>query len=123
MSFRETYLESRARYLAAYNGEQADRYDNWVKRLTREDHLACLADLQTCVEFNDGMAVLDAGAGTGALCLSLTLIPGLTITALEPCEAMLASLRSKPELKNVTTVSGFCDHSSDNSLFDAATFG
>lgn len=122
MSFRESFLESRARYLATYNDEEALRYDGWVTQMTDEDHLACLTDLQMWVEFREGMSVLDAGAGTGALSLTLTFVPGLNLTALEPCEAMLNLLRRKRQLRHVKHVKGFCDHVSDRPLFPTASF-
>jgi len=122
MSFRETHMEFRDRFLSACSGEEAQRYDKWIQQLTHEDHRACLTDMQTCIEFTEGMAVLDAGAGTGALSLALTLIPELRLPALAPCDAMLALLCSRPELANINAVSGFCDHPGDQSLFPAETF-
>ena len=64
----------------------------------------------------------DAGSGTGALCLALVRIPGLRITALEPCSAMSDLLVSKPELARIATVSGFCDCDDDKSNFPADSF-
>ena len=80
---------------------------------------ACVADLRRCIQFRNDMDVLDAGSGTGALCLALVRIPGLRITALEPCSAMSDLLVSKPELAQITTVSGFCDCDDDKSNFAA----
>ena len=122
MSFRENHSESRDRYLAAYNAEEAIKYDGWVSALTEQDHDACLQDINRCVQFSEGMSVLDAGAGTGALCLTLSRVPGLRITALEPCPAMIDKLREKPQLSNVTTALGFCDHADDQSHFAAGEF-
>ena len=99
MSYRGTQQESRERYLANYNADGAREYDEWVATMTAIDHEACIADLQCGITLYDGMRVLDAGSGTGALCLALVQIPGLHITALEPCASMLDLLESKPELE------------------------
>ncbi|HMO93844.1 MAG TPA: class I SAM-dependent methyltransferase [Pirellulaceae bacterium] len=90
--------------------------------MTSDDHDACVADLKRCVKFRADMSVLDAGSGTGALCLSLIRIPGLRITALEPCQAMSDLLKMKPGLGQITTVCGFCDHAEDRKHFDANSF-
>jgi SAM-dependent methyltransferase len=68
------------------------------------------------------MTVLDAGAGTGVLCMMLSLVPGLQLTALEPCGEMLDRLRSKPEIAGINVHQGFCDHLTDRSHFPAGTF-
>ena len=105
-----------------YDDEQAAKYNTWVDALLDADHDACVADLSRCVQFSDNMSVLDAGSGTGALCLTLVRIPGLNITALEPSLPMIDLLNAKPELTRVTTVQGFCDHADDASLFSPETF-
>ena len=74
------------------------------------------------VAFCDGMNILDAGSGTGGLCLALARIAGLCITALEPCPAMSDLLKSKSELEGVSVIDGFCDHLDDRSHFDAEEF-
>lgn len=122
MTFRGTQQESRRRYLATYDAEEASKYDSWVSAMAPSDHDACIADLNHCVHFRDGMHVLDAGSGTGALCLALVRIPGLRITALEPCAAMSDLLVSKPGLEQVETVRGFCDHVDDESHFSPHSF-
>lgn len=122
MTYRGTQQQSRERYLASYNHAGAAEYDSWVKSLSDSDHDACVADIKTCVQLRDEMEVLDAGAGTGALCLALVRLPGLSITALEPCSAMSDLLVSKPELNRVSIVSGFCDHIEDESHFLPASF-
>ena len=122
MTYRETQQESRERYLATYNAEEATKYDAWISEMTSIDHEACIADLKRCIAFRDGMDVLDAGSGTGALCLALVRIPGLRITALEPCSAMIDRLVSKRELQQVAVVQGFCDHADDESLFELGSF-
>ena len=122
MTFRCTQQESRERYLATYDAEGASIYDAWVAGMTAADHDACVADLKRCIAFSGNMAILDAGSGTGALCLALVRISGLHITALEPCKTMNALLESKPELRCVTTVQGFCDHADDSAHFDAESF-
>ena len=122
MSYRSTQQESRNRYLATYDDEEASKYDAWVTKMTAADHDACIADLKHCVTFSENMDVLDAGSGTGALCLSLIRICALHITALEPCEAMAALLKSKRELNGVARVRGFCDHADDQSHFGVNMF-
>jgi SAM-dependent methyltransferase len=122
MPYRCTQQESRLRYLATYDSEEALKYDAWVCAMTSADHDACEADLKQHVTFSDEMRVLDAGSGTGALCLALIRWPGLRITALEPADAMDGLLHSKAELKGVSSVRGFCDHSDDRSHFAAGTF-
>ena len=101
---------------------EVDRYDASVGRLSRQDEDAYLADLSGVLLFRQGTSVLDAGAGTGVLCGILSRLPGLAITAMEPVPAMLAKLRSKPELQGVVTVEGFCDNIDDRHHFHAAQF-
>ncbi len=122
MTYRGTQQESRERYLASYDADEASKYDAWVNAMTSADHDACVADLHRCIAFRDDMDVLDAGSGTGALCLSLARIPGLRITALEPCSTMSDLLISKPELELVAIVRGFCDHVDDESHFGPDSF-
>jgi SAM-dependent methyltransferase len=122
MTYRGTQQDSRERYLATYDTEEASRYDAWVNAMAPADHDACIADLKRCITFSDNMAVLDAGSGTGALCLALVRVSGLRITALEPCIAMSELLELKPELQSVSIVRGFCDHADDESHFDAESF-
>jgi SAM-dependent methyltransferase len=105
-----------------YDIDKATQYNVGVDVMGDADHLACVADLQQCVHFTNTMAVLDAGSGTGALCLALVRIPGLKITALEPSLPMIDLLKTRPELHHVNTVQGFCDHAEDESLFVPETF-
>ncbi|MBS0206182.1 MAG: class I SAM-dependent methyltransferase [Planctomycetes bacterium] len=120
MTWRGTQSASRERYLAKYDLEEVERFDGWIRQLTDDDNRACLSDIG--FTFRPRMTVLDVGAGTGAMCQSLSLIPDLTITALEPSPAMLAKLRSKPELRIAKVVEGFCDSVQDRQLFDANSF-
>jgi SAM-dependent methyltransferase len=87
-----------------------------------DDHQACVEDIGHHLPLTDGMSVLDAGAGTGALCLALTQIPGLQINALEPSRAMGKLLSAKPSLSDISVVEGFCDHANDRDLFSADSF-
>lgn len=121
MSFRASQSTLRERYLAMYAYDEALKYNAWVDSMSDADHEACVVDLSQCVKFSDRMAVLDAGSGTGALCLALVRIPGLEITALEPSAPMIELLRSRKVLSGVNTVQGFCDHSKDVTLFPAGT--
>ena len=122
MNWRGSQAESRRRYLTKFDAAEAARYDSVVGRLPPEDEAAYVADLARIVELPPGAAVLDAGAGSGALTLILARLPGLSLTALEPAPAMLARLRARPELRGVTTVQGFCDAGADRSLFTAGAF-
>ena len=122
MTYRGTQQESRQRYLAAYDADGAAKYDSWVRSMDSSDHEACVADLKNCVQIEGELDVLDAGSGTGALCLALVRIPELRITALEPCEAMNELLVCKPELHSVSTVCGFCDSEDDKHHFRPDSF-
>jgi SAM-dependent methyltransferase len=105
-----------------YDIEEASKYNTWVDAMHDADHDACISDLKRCVKFSDNMAVLDAGSGTGALSMALVRIPGLNVTALEPCTPMIDLLKAKPALSGVKIVQGFCDHEDDVSLFGSETF-
>jgi SAM-dependent methyltransferase len=122
MDWRGRQGDSRDGYLAKFDVAEVDRYDASVGRLSRQDEDAYLADLSGVLQFREGTSVLDAGAGAGALCGILSRLPGLAITAMEPVPAMLAKLRSKPELQGVVTVEGFCDNIGDRRHFHAGQF-
>jgi SAM-dependent methyltransferase len=122
MEWRGSQADSRNRYRARFDAAEADRYDASVGRLSRPDEDAYLADLQRVVRFRPGMTILDAGAGTGALCSILARLPGLSITALEPAPAMLAKLVARMELGEVTAIGGFCDAIGDRQQFREAQF-
>ncbi len=122
LSFRDTQSNLRERYLEMNSVEEAAKYNVWIDAMVTADHEACVADLQRHVRFSDKMTVLDAGSGSGALCLALVRIPGLEVTALEPAAPMIDLLRARPELSGVNTVQGFCDHPDDGALFKAGTF-
>ena len=122
MSFRESQSSSRARYLENYDDHGAAEYDRWVTALTSADHDACIEDLSRAVQFTPGMSVLDSGAGTGALTLTLNRIGGLQITALEPSVSMGNLLSVKPGLSDIPIVNEFCDHPNDRAVFPPGTF-
>jgi SAM-dependent methyltransferase len=122
MKWRGSQAASRNRYLAKYDEAEAEQYESWVGHLTPEDEDAYLSDLNHVFSFRDGMAVLDAGAGTGTFCMLLSRIAGLSITALEPAPAMLAILKNKAGLKGVATVEGFCDSNDDRCCFNQGQF-
>ena len=94
-TWRVTQSESRSRYLEKFDQSEVDAYESWILQLTDEDDEACLRDISQHVQFHEGMSVLDVGAGTGALSKTLSRVPGLTITVLEPSPLMLARLSSK----------------------------
>ncbi len=122
MDWRTGQDDFRRRYLARCDAAEVARYEALVGRLTREDEDAHLADLAAVLDLREGMTVLDAGAGAGALCGVLLRVPGLRITALEPAPAMLAALRAKSGLAAVTAVEGFCDAAADRRHFGAGQF-
>jgi RimJ/RimL family protein N-acetyltransferase/SAM-dependent methyltransferase len=126
----ETPAWSEAR--AAAQGRHAARYDESEARsyagqpglgtLSEDEQDAHLADILRVCPLQEGMRVLDVGAGTGALTGILMRAPGLALTALEPSPAMLAHLRGRPELSRVTVVAGHCDDAGDVDRFDASSF-
>jgi ubiquinone/menaquinone biosynthesis C-methylase UbiE len=122
MNWRGTQADSRLRYLAKFDAAEAERYDAMLGNPVPVEQDAYLADLATVVNLRAGQRVLDAGAGTGALSLILSRVPGLAITALEPAPEMLALLRSKPALREIATAAGFCDAPADRQLFEAGAF-
>jgi SAM-dependent methyltransferase len=123
MNWRITQAESRKRYLAKFDDAEVDRYDALCGTLTRQDHEAYLADLTEMLQFREGMSILDAGAGTGALCQILMHLPERPrMTALEPAPAMLGRLRNKADLRDVDTVEGFCDAVEDRRHFQPGQF-
>jgi aminoglycoside 6'-N-acetyltransferase len=115
---------ARGRHAARFDEAEARAYhaSPGLGRLGPEEQDACLADLRGVIELRAGMAVLDVGAGTGALCSALVRVPGIELTALEPSPAMLAILRGLPELATVATVQGSCDEPRDATLFGEARF-
>jgi len=122
MSWRRTQADLRRRTLKNFDSEGADGYDALVGSLSVEDEAAYLTDLSRVFSFQSGMRVLDAGAGTGALCKVLSRAEGLRITALEPAPAMIDRFRAKSELSHVRVVEGFCDAIEDRAHFGAAQF-
>lgn len=122
MSWRGSQATSRERYRDKYDAAEVERYDSLVGQLSREDEDAYLSDMNRVVSFASGMQVLDAGAGTGTFCQLLSRLPGLSMTALEPAPAMLAKLKSKPELSGVRAIEGFCDAIEDRGLFRQGEF-
>lgn len=121
MAWRIKQNESRERYLAKYDTDEVEQYDSWIRSLSTDDDLACLRDIQNAFTFREGMSVLDVGAGTGAMCKVLLNVPGISLTAMEPAPAMLAKLKSKPELRQIETLAGFCDSEQDRTLIPPAS--
>lgn len=121
-AWRIDRAQSRARYLAKFDAAGAADYHAAVGTLGPEDEEAYQADLERLLPLAAGAVVLDAGAGTGALTLVLTRLPGVTVTALEPAPEMLAILRGHPRLRGVTAVEGFCDAAEDRPHFPQGRF-
>ena len=117
MSYRLSQSEFRAKHLASYDAAAVEQYEAWTQQIGEADELAVLADIAQVFALEAGMSVLDAGAGTGAMCRILTRIGGLELTAIEPSSLMLERLINKPELGSVRTCQGFCDSPEDQSVF------
>ena len=122
MSWRESPESYRQRLLQTYDQAGVEQYESWTSQLSATDDQACLADLEPEFRFEDGMRVLDAGAGTGAMCRILLSAAELELTALEPCPAMIDVLGAKRELNGVRVVQGFCDAPSDRKHFAESSF-
>ena len=124
MDWQITRTLARRRHAARYDDIEARGYhaQPGLGTLRPEEEEAYLADIRRVWELRPGAAVLDAGAGTGALCRILSRQCGLSLTALEPSPAMLALLRSQRELERVTAVAGFCDGAEDSRLFAEGSF-
>ena len=122
MSWRGSQSACRDRYRSKYDAAEADRYDSSVGFLDPEDQDAYMSDLNEVFTFRPGMHVLDAGAGTGTLCVLLSSVEGLSLTALEPAPAMLAKLESKTGLNETRATEGFCDSFEDRSHFRENVF-
>jgi aminoglycoside 6'-N-acetyltransferase len=115
---------ARGRHAARYDTAEALGYQSTpgLGELGPAEVDAYVHDLRTVIDLSPGHAVLDAGAGTGALCDVLLRWPGVALTALEPSAAMLALLRARPGLTDVATVHGSCDAEHDATLFEPARF-
>lgn len=122
MSWRGTQSASRERLLSLFDDAEVDAYDAVVGCVSDSDLDAWVADIRRVVPFHRGQSVLDAGAGTGALCQILTRIEGLAITALEPVPAMRTRFRNRSEFQHIDLVNGFCDHPDDRRHFTAERF-
>lgn len=109
MSYRLSQSEFRAKHFSSYDAAAVEQYEAWTRQIGETDELAVLADIAQVFEFGAGMSVLDAGAGTGAMCRMLMRIRGLELTALEPSTLMLQKLVGKQELDSVRICQGFCD--------------
>lgn len=122
MSYRLEQNQSRQKLESTYDDIEVAKYDSWVSELTDEDHDACLMDIAQHLNLAEYPRVLDVGAGTGAMCVVLARVSGLTISALEPLAAMISVLKKKAELSQVRVAQGYCDHPRDRSHFAAGEF-
>ena len=122
MTYRLEQNQSRLKLESTFNEVEVARYDGLVSELTDEDHAACLLDIAQHLDITQYPRVLDVGAGTGAMCITLARIANLNVSALEPLAAMITVLRKKQELSQVRVVQGFCDHPNDRSHFAAGKF-
>ncbi|MEO1528143.1 MAG: class I SAM-dependent methyltransferase [Planctomycetota bacterium] len=122
MNWRDSQESVRRRLNECYDKEGVQRYESWIAQLGDSDDQACLADLAPEFQFTSAMRVLDAGAGTGAMCRTI-LSAGVTeLIALEPCASMIEVLRGKPELSSIVVEKGFCDSTADRGLFPQSRF-
>lgn len=124
MDWQVSRALARRRHAGRYDDSEARHYhaQHGLGTLTAVEEEAYLADLARACELQPGTSVLDVGAGTGTLCRILARKPGLTLTALEPSPAMLAILRSQPELAHVKSLAGFCDAPEDGAQFTESAF-
>jgi len=122
MSWRGTQAEARRRTLEAFDAAGVEDYESLAGTMPEAEQTATLDHLGRALAPWPGSRVLDAGAGTGAMCALLARDDELTLTALEPAPAMLSRLRAKPELAHIEIVQGFCDAPDDRAHFSAARF-
>jgi ubiquinone/menaquinone biosynthesis C-methylase UbiE len=122
MTWRVLQSESRERYLQKFSASEVAIYERWIEMHTSADHHAFLDDLQDYCSIEADMEVLDLGAGTGAVSTMLNHVPGIKLTALEPCPEMLSVLKREPHLAGVTCVQAFCDHPDDQIIFAESSF-
>ncbi len=122
MSYRLEQYQSRHKLESIYDEIEVAKYDSWISELTDDDHDACLMDIAQHLDVTQYPRVLDAGAGTGAMCIALARVANLNVSALEPLATMITVLKKKPELSHVRIVQGFCDHPNDCSHFAAGEF-
>jgi SAM-dependent methyltransferase len=110
-------LAIRARILEICDEKEAMRVDGWTDAMEEADHEAIWQDLAPYWHPSPTDAILDAGAGTGALCLTLLRRAHQSLTALDPSAPMLQRLKAKEALRTVDVVQGFCDDPTDADLF------
>lgn len=124
MDWQESRALARRRHADRYDDVEARHYhaQHGLGALAPDEEEAYLADITRACDLQPGASVLDAGAGTGTLTRILARKPGLTLTALEPSPAMLAILRSQPELAHVNALAGFCDAPEDGAQFADGAF-
>jgi ubiquinone/menaquinone biosynthesis C-methylase UbiE len=115
-------LAIRARIQQICDEKEALRVDGWTTAMEALDHEAVWQDLAPFWQPRPTDAILDAGAGTGALCLTLMRRPHRSLTALDPSAPMLERLKAKPMLRLVHAVQGFCDDPHDSNLFASSSF-
>jgi ubiquinone/menaquinone biosynthesis C-methylase UbiE len=115
-------LAIRARILEICDEEEAMRVDGWTDAMEEADHEAIWQDLTPFWQPGPTEAILDAGAGTGALCLTWMRRAHQSLTALDPSTAMLQRLKAKEALRTVEVVQGFCDDPADAALFPPGSF-
>ena len=77
MSYRLSQSEFPTKHLASYDAEAVEQYEAWTLQIGEADEAAVLADIAQVFEFAAGISVLDAGAGTGAMCRILSRVDGL----------------------------------------------
>jgi len=90
----------------SYGDAFADVYDRWYAEVTDVD--ACVARVAELASPRGGN-VLELGAGTGRLALPLA-ARGLSVTALDASDSMLALLRAKPGADRLRVVCGDMSH-------------
>ncbi len=89
---------------ASFQGKGVDFWDNWVRSLpARGEHSGYVEEVLRRIESRADDAVLDVGAGTGALSLPLARRVRL-VTALDHSAAMLENIARQAAAQDITNI-------------------
>ena len=123
MNWRESQASFRRRLATSYDPAGVDQYETWIAQLDTDDDHACLGRPATGVSVQGSRCASSMrGRGPGRCVGSSLSAADVELTALEPCAAMIARMKAKPELQTARVVEGYCDAESDRAHFDASRF-